>query len=128
MGIKSLIRYGVKNDNILIRIYFIFSLGWLGFLLLTELIFLLGGREEIFAGGLSIVELLYVLLVLTLIGLLPMIPFFPACIKKQYSKKPEGVEEKSKEEAPSEEPAPEEKEPKEEAKEEKPEEKQTDSK
>jgi hypothetical protein len=94
MGIKSLIKYGAHNDNILIRIYFIGSLGWLGLLLLIEFLFLLGGRQEIYMGGLSIGELLYVLLVLTIIGLIPLIPFSLLCIKKQYSGKLEVVEEK----------------------------------
>jgi hypothetical protein len=94
MGIKDFVKSGVGHSNSLVKIYFICAMGWLGILVLADIIFVIGARQDIEYGVISIVELLYVLLVLTFIGLVPLLPLWFVDINKIGSKK----EEKPKEE------------------------------
>ena len=94
MGIKDFVKSGVGHSNSLVKIYFICALGWLGLLVLVDLIFVFGAIQDIKYGVISIFELLYVLLVLTFIGLVPLLPLWFVDIKNIGIKK----EEKPKEE------------------------------
>ena len=90
MGIKDFIKSGVGHSNNLVRIYFICALGWLGIMVLADIIFVIGAQQDIKYGVISIVDLLYVLLVLTFIGIIPLLPLWFVDIKKIGIKKEEG--------------------------------------
>lgn len=99
MGIKDFVKSGVGHNNSLVRIYFICGLGWLGLLILADFIFVFGAIQDIKYGVISIVELLYILLVLTFIGLVPLLPLWFVDINKIGSKKKEEPAEEPKIEA-----------------------------
>ena len=81
MGIKSFVKYGTSDANILIRIYFICSLVWLSLMwFYFDGVLLLYGRSMVTPG-----EFVYLFLVVALVGLIPLIPFSLLYIKKQSS-------------------------------------------
>jgi len=90
MRIKDFIKSGVGHGNNVVRIYFICALAWLGIMVLADIIFVIGAQQDIKYGAISIVDLLYVLLVLTFIGLIPILPLWFVDITKIGSKKEEG--------------------------------------
>lgn len=98
MGIKDFVKSGVGHSNSLVRIYFICALGWLGILVLADIIFVIGAIQDIKYGVISVIDLLFVLLVLTFIGIVPLLPLWFVDINKIGSKKEEKPEEEKEEE------------------------------
>jgi hypothetical protein len=71
MGIKDLVKYGTREANILVRIYFICSLVWLAFMwFYFDGVMLLYGRGMVTPG-----VFVYLFVVIALLGLVPLIPF-----------------------------------------------------
>lgn len=100
MKIKDSLKSGLGHSNTLIKIYTIGALGWLGLFILLDLAFVSGAIQDLKHGAISIVDVLFVLLVLTFIAVVPILPLWLYDFSKIGSKKEEKPEEEPEEEKP----------------------------